>query len=342
VTLERYEDHGGRKVPVRVGELGWTPLRDLAITGGPGSYRLILAAPGRVEVRYPVLLGPGERFKADVPLPAEKEAPEGYVYVPEGRFLLGSAEPEPLRKGFMVCPPLHEARTKGFWIARTEVTFGEWIAFLNALPAAEREKRTPFAQSVMWGVKLIRSSDRWQLTLTLNGEAHTANEGEPLRVQARPRRDTLRWTRLPVAGISIEDVEAYFRWLDGTGKVPGARLCEEREWEHAARGADARLFPHGDLLEADDADFDQTYQRSPLAFGPDEAGSHPASESPFGLWDMAGNVYEVSRSMEVSGESVMRGGTWYYDSMSAMIPNRTMAERKTRDHLMGVRGCAER
>ena len=49
------------------------------------------------------------------------------------------------------------------------------------------------------------------------------------------------------------------KWLDRTGRVPGARVCEEREWERAARGADDRMYPHGDNLEPDDANFDETY-----------------------------------------------------------------------------------
>ena len=73
----------------------------------------------------------------------------------------------------------------------------------------------------------------------------TARRGEPL---CRPKRSVRRcqdWLRLPVAGIAWEDAQAYVAWL-ASGRVPGARLCAEREWERAARGADGRLYAHGD------------------------------------------------------------------------------------------------
>jgi formylglycine-generating enzyme required for sulfatase activity len=340
VTLERYEDRQGRKVPVAMGVLGTTPLREVTLAGGPGSYRLTLNAPGRVEVRYPVLLGSGERFEAEVPLPAEKDAPEGYVFVPEGRFLLGSAEPEPLRKGFILASPLHEARTGAFWIARHELTFWEWIAFLGTLPEDERKTRTPSTQTGMWSVELQAAGTGWQIVLRLNGTRFSARQGEPIELEQRSRRSSLRWERLPVVGISMNDARAYFQWSGAAGHPAGARPCEEHEWERAFRGADERVFPHGNVLDADDADFDLTYGRKPLAFGPDEVGSHPISASPFGLQDMTGNAYELTTSAGAGGEVVMRGGAWYYDSTSAIAPNRTIGEPQTRDHLTGVRGCA--
>ena len=340
VTLERYQDERGRKVPVAAGSLGNTPLREVPIPSGPGSYRLTLKAPGRAEVRYPVLLAPGERFSAELALPEERAVPAGYVYVPAGRFLVGSAEPESLRKGFIMAAPLHEARTGPFLIARTEVTFGEWLSFLDALPADERVKRAPATQALLGGVALAHDGATWRLDLTLNGEQITAREGEPIRLARRSRRAVQDWKRLPVTAISLFDVEAYARWLDASGRVPRARLCTELEWERAARGADARIYPHGDVLAADDANFDLTYGRNPAAFGPDEVGSHPASESPFGLFDLTGNVYEWTRSAGAAGEAVIRGGSWYYDSISVLIGNRTVVEGKTRDAGTGLRVCA--
>src|SRR5207253_2500866 len=79
-----------------------------------------------------------------------------------------------------------------------------------------------------------------------------------------------------------------------------------------ARGADGRPYPHGDRLSPDDADFDETYGRNPLSFGPDEVGSHPASDSPFGVSDMVGNVWEWVRSLG-PGQVLYRGGSWYQD-----------------------------
>src|SRR5207253_1092585 len=111
-----------------------------------------------------------------------------------------------------------------------------------------------------------------------------------------------------------------------SGRLPGARLCDEHEWERAARGADGRRFPHGDRLAPDDANYDETYGRHPLAYGPDEVGSHPASESPFGVRDMAGNVYEWVRSVRAPAEAVYRGGAWYFGQNTNRCANREVAE----------------
>lgn len=340
VGLERYDDSTFAMDPRSAATLGQTPLDTVPVAAGPGSYRLIITILGHITVRYPVLLKPGEHFEADIPLPEDRDAPAGYVYVPAGRYLTGSAEPDSLRKGFFTCGPLHETRTDAYWIAQHELTFADWMLFLSALPEADRKARMPSTQSGMWGVELTRNADVYRIELRLQGQSHVANEHEPLRLPARDRRNEITWEQLPVTGISMEDAEAYFRWLDTTARVPGARPCTELEWERAARGADRRSFPHGESLGQDDANIDQTYGRKPFAFGPDEVGSHPVTESPFGLVDMTGNVSEVTLSAALEGEIVIKGGTWYFDAMSAIVPNRTLSEPKTRDYMTGLRGCA--
>src|SRR5207237_9071692 len=126
-------------------------------------------------------------------------------------------------------------------------------------------------------------------------------EGEKLRLP-RAERAEQDWLRLPVAGISFLDARAYAEWLSRTARVPGARLCNEMEWERAARGADDREFPGGDALRPTDANFDATYGKQPQAFGPDQVGSHPGSRSPFGVDDMAGNVWEWVESSLSRGD----------------------------------------
>src|SRR5439155_14762439 len=108
------------------------------------------------------------------------------------------------------------------------------------------------------------------------------------------------------------EARAYAAWLSRSGRLVGARLCSEHEWERAARGADDRIFPHGDRLLPDDANYDETYGRHPLGFGPDEVGSHPESESPYGVLDLVGNVLEWTRSVRRPGEPILRGGSWYH------------------------------
>ena len=162
-----------------------------------------------------------------------------------------------------------------------------------------------------------------------------------LRYAKRDRRVEQDWLRFPVTGISFEDAEAYAAWLDRTGRVPGARLCTELEWERAARGEDGREFPHGDSLAPDDANVDLTYDKEPGGFGPDEVGSHPASRSPFGVDDLAGNAWEWTRSSLEPGQVVARGGSYYFAAASARLANREMPERTLRDITVGIRVCAD-
>jgi formylglycine-generating enzyme required for sulfatase activity len=174
--------------------------------------------------------------------------------------------------------------------------------------------------------------------MTPTSRTYTVETGQRLHYERRARRADQDWTRFPVSAVSYEDAVAYAAWLDRTRRMPGARLCDEYEWERAARGADGRTFPTGELLAPDDANIDVTYGREPLAFGPDEVGSHPGSRSPVGADDMAGNVWEWTRSIE-NDAPVDRGGAWYIGDLSARSMNREYGEPTERHHLIGLRLC---
>jgi eukaryotic-like serine/threonine-protein kinase len=318
--------------------LGQAPLPALALP--PGSLILVFEAPGRVVARLPVLLSRGETVKDRIELPRAGAEPPDMIYVPPGRFLFGSADLTSMR-GLFNASPVHEVETAGYYIGRHEVTFGQWIEFLDALPVDERRRRSPRAVITQSALALDEIGPRrWRLAMTPTTRTYTAETGQPLRYAHRTRRAAQDWTRFPVAGVSYEDMVAFAAWLDRTRRVPGARLCDEHEWERAARGADARMFPAGNTLAADDANIDVTYGRDPLAFGPDEVGSHPASRSPVGAEDMAGNVWEWTRSVETPDAPVSRGGGWYNGAPSARLVNREYGEPTQRHAFIGGRICA--
>lgn len=353
VTVERYEAaEGGRRRPVELPAL--TAETPAVLSLSPGSHRLVLRAEGRAEVLYPIAPRAGEELHIDVPLPQESLVPEGFVFVPEGRFLFGSLD-EGIRKTFLNTVPQHERRTGAFFIARHEVTYGDWIEYLEALPQAEADSRLPRAGDITFRGKmgLSKQDGVWTLTLQTGEKLVSAKAAEPVVFAGRSRRKEQDWRRFPVALVSGEDAFAYARWRSETGRIPGARLCREDEWERAARGADDRVYPHGDYLAPDDANFDETYARQPLAIGYDEVGSHPSSASPFGVEDLSGNIEEWTTpvlagaysssgvSTTVNRSLVLRGGSWLLDTSTALVTNRSLADASFRDMMFGVRLCAD-
>jgi eukaryotic-like serine/threonine-protein kinase len=329
----------GRERRGEAWSLGAGQWEEVAVPAG--DWWLEVRAPGHEAVGMPLRLERGEQRRVEVPLLRHGQVPEGYVYVPPGRVLFGSAAEAPLREFFNTVP-LHERPVEGFLIARHETTYGEWLTWLDSLPGEERERRAPRVGVAYRGMlALERLSGRWRLRLHMGGESYEAWAGERLRYARREQRAEQDWLRMPVTGISLDDAEAYAAWLAHTGRVPGARLCTELEWERAARGEDGREYPHGNTLAAGEANFDLTYGKQPGGFGPDEVGSHPASRSPFGVEDMAGNVWEWTRSVLEPGRGVARGGAYYYAAGSARASNRELPEPTLRDTTVGMRVCAD-
>jgi formylglycine-generating enzyme required for sulfatase activity len=95
----------------------------------------------------------------------------------------------------------------------------------------------------------------------------------------------------PVVCVTWEDAFLYCRWLaETTGKA--YCLPSEPEWEKGARGADGRIYPWGNGWDSVRCNAEEGISRKATS-----VGTYLNGASPYGLLDMAGNVWEWTRSL---------------------------------------------
>lgn len=163
----------------------------------------------------------------------------------------------------------------------------------------------------------------------------------------------------PVTFVSWPDALAYCRWLEGVlpdspavSDEVKARLGEgwrvllpsEAQWEKAARGMDARVFPWGAAADRQRANYERR--------GTSPVGSFPCPECPYGLLDMSGNVwewtsspyqpypYDASDDLDVRGDEVLwviRGGHFGDPARLVRTTARGAAEPGARRAFIGFR-----
>lgn len=239
----------------------------------------------------------------------------GFVEIPGGPFTMG-AGPSRTADAFdnERWSPASEAGTVDlvtFYIARREVTVGEFAVF---------------AQATGWSA-------------------------DPRALAAAPE--------LPVVFVAWTDAVRYARWLTAALAAAPATPAEvrrllasgwrvalptEAQWEKAARGPDGRLYPWGDTVRRDRGVFE--------ASAPRAAGLVPCPECAHGLTDMAGNVWEWTRSpyqpypydetddragLEADALWVMRGGGFADPPRLVRTTARGAAEPGARRPFIGFR-----
>lgn len=191
----------------------------------------------------------------------------GMIHIPEGTLLMGSDDGEPAEQ------PVHRVDLPPFSIDRFETTNAEFAAFVVAtghITSAE-------ATGVGWDW-----DGEWR---EVKGADWRHPHGLASSLQGLERH--------PVVQVSWIDAQAYCRWR-------GKRLPTEAEWERAARGDSGRIYPWSNQPPHVGKRYRASYgsDRCCRAEAGDEymftapVGSFPLGRSPFGLEDMAGNVWE--------------------------------------------------
>ncbi|MBI5362821.1 MAG: ergothioneine biosynthesis protein EgtB [Planctomycetes bacterium] len=193
----------------------------------------------------------------------------GDVEIPGAAFQMGAE-----RDGTFVFDnelDAHAATVATFRIARAAVTQGEFAEFVEARGYGRRE---------LWS----DAGWAWRVASAARQPVYWLRESNGRWL----RRRFDRWVALaehrPVLHVNAFEAEAYCRWR-------GRRLPSEAEWEHAARGAERRLFPWGTAApEARHANL------SARAGDVADVGAHADGDSAFGCRQMLGNTWEWTAS----------------------------------------------
>jgi formylglycine-generating enzyme required for sulfatase activity len=243
------------------------------------------------------------------------------VYIPAGEFTMGSNDGGEDEK------PPHKVRLDGYWMGKKEVTVKQYKSFIS-------ESR-------------YQSLPSWVFKYSPGDE-------------------------YPIVGVSWGDAKAYCKVLS---KEKGLtfKLPTEAQWEKAARGTgpDVRRYPWGNrppsgekvnfadknLWEKEkwswaDKNIDDGYAYTA------PVGSYPQGASPYGLLDMAGNVWERCSDWYDSGyyknapknnpkgpeggtNRVVRGGSWYNDAVYLRCAYRVYDGPSYRYDILGFRLCQD-
>jgi formylglycine-generating enzyme len=225
--------------------------------------------------------------------PRSARGPAGMVWIPGGRFLMGSDDHYPEEA------PAHEATVDGFWMDRYAVTNADFRRFVEATGHVTVAERPPNAADypdakpemlVPASVVFKKAPQRVDLRNHYNWWFYVP--GANWRHPEGPGSSLKHRAKHPVVHLAHEDALAYARWV-------AKELPTEAEWEFAARGGlDSAPYAWGTEFMPKGRRMANTWHGEfPWQnLAPDgwertaPVGSYPPNA--YGLYDIIGNVWE--------------------------------------------------
>jgi formylglycine-generating enzyme required for sulfatase activity/predicted MPP superfamily phosphohydrolase/energy-coupling factor transporter ATP-binding protein EcfA2 len=214
-----------------------------------------------------------------------------------------------------------------------QVPAGKFIRGSNEISDSEKPEQRIYLGDFMIGAYPVTNQE-FKRFVDDNGyhrQEYWIKEGWQWRIEEKITAPVLWYDRkwngpnFPVVTVSWYEAAAYANWLS---KITGKpyRLPTEAEWEKAARGIDGRTYPWGNKF---DKNLCNSWELELRRTSP--VGIFPKGKSPYGCFDMAGNVWEWCADWydekyylkspmknplgpKTGSRRVDRGGGWIYDA----------------------------
>lgn len=240
---------------------------------------------------------------ANAAITAGTASHEGMVWIPDGTYQMGASDNEGRPDEY----PQHMVKVEGFWMDATEVTNAQFKKFVQAtgyLTTAEKapnweemKKQLPPGtpkppDSVLVAASLVFTPPNHAVALNDASQWWSWRKGADWQHPEGAGSTIEGKDHYPVVQISWEDAAAYAKWA-------GKRLPTEAQWEFAARGGlDNQSYPWGSEAIESGSPKANTWQGSFPNKNtgwdqfPNAAPVKSFAANAYGLYDMAGNVWE--------------------------------------------------
>lgn len=269
---------------------------------------------------------------------------EGMVWVEGGSYLMGASDDEGRPDEY----PRHEVKLKGFWIDATEVTNAQFKKFVDATGYVTTAEKAPDWEemkkqlppgtpkppdSVLVAASLVFSPTAQPVPLNNASLWWSWKKGADWKHPHGKGSNIAGKENYPVVHISWYDAMAYCKWV-------GKRLPTEAEWEFAARAGrkDEKYFWGNEDVESGKPKantWQGSFPNKNTAWDkyPGLAPVKSFYPNAFGLYDMAGNVWEwcadwytenYYASLKDIKSDNPQGPVNSYDPMEPTVPKRVV------------------